>query len=480
MKTKQRYISILLLPVLMFAAASCNKWLDVRPKDQVKDNEMFSSETGFKEALSGIYGTLATETLYGKELSFGMMGVLAMEWEIADLSYAGERLYDYTPTATVSRIDAIWQQLYFAIANTNKLLSAIDDKQSLFSADNYKVIKGEALALRAFIHFEVLRLFGASFAENPNKMAVPYVTAYSDQIFPQLSVADFTKKVTEDLIAAQELLKQSDPIVTGRTITTIDDDGYLLNRQVHLNYYAVRGLLARVYLYQGTKDKALECAQDVINANKFPWVLQNNITNSTTADLSFSTEHLFALNVSNLTAISQKYLIPGQSATNLFSYSKTLLLTGYFDGREDDYRWLYQYAEEASSYYLLKYKQLTAAAWPESYKNKICLLRLSEMHFIAAECLASSNITQAAAHINTVRQHRGIPPTTIDAGNFASVSAAEFRREFLGEGQLFFYYKRFNREFIPRGSDFNLVQLKAYKLPMPRSEYENATRVDNR
>ncbi|RXK81450.1 RagB/SusD family nutrient uptake outer membrane protein [Filimonas effusa] len=480
MKTKNNYFIIFLLPVLLVTAVSCNKWLDVRPKDQVKDNEMFASETGFKEALSGIYGTLATETLYGKELSFGMLGVLGMEWEGASLAYEGERTYDYTPTATVSRIDAIWAQLYFAIANTNKLLSAIDEKQQMFAPDNYKVIKGEALALRAFIHFEVLRLFGASFAENPDKIAVPYVTAYSDQVFPQLSVSAFTKKVIDDLVAAEALLKQSDPIITGRTITTIDDDGYLLNRQVHLNYYAVKGLLARVYLYQGTKDKALECATEVINSNKFPWVKQDNIVVSTLADLSFSTEHLFALNVSNLTAITQSYLIPGQAATNLFSYSRDLLFTAYFDNRSDDYRWLYQYAESASSYYLLKYNQLTTAAWPESYKNKICLLRLSEMYFIAAECQAATNMTAAAEKINTIRQRRGVPAVTIDANNFSAVEAAEFRREFLGEGQLFYYYKRMNRASIPRGSDFNLVQLKAYKLPMPRAEYENASRVDNR
>ena len=33
----------------------CNKWLDVQPRSQVEDTELFSTESGYKEALAGIY-----------------------------------------------------------------------------------------------------------------------------------------------------------------------------------------------------------------------------------------------------------------------------------------------------------------------------------------------------------------------------------------------------------------------------------------
>jgi hypothetical protein len=409
-----------------------------------------------------------------------MLGVLGIEWGGSSAVYDGEKLYDYTPSPTVTRIDAAWAQLYFAIANANKLLAEIDKRQNLFSADNYKVIKGEALALRAYIHFDLLRLFGASFAENPGKLSIPYVTVYGDQVFPQLTVTAFTDKVLEDLTNAQALLKESDPLYTGRVITTIDDNGYLLNRQVHLNYFAVRGLLARVYLYKGTYDKALECAGEVISSNKFPWVKQDNIVNASNADLSFSTEHLFALNITNLGTIAQNNLTLEQSGSGTFFFSRDLLYATYFDNNTADYRLLYQFSEGNSSFYLRKYNQLTTTGWPETYKNKLPLLRLSEMYFIAAECLARTNITAAADMLNAVRTHRGLAATPVDASNFETIMAAEFRREFIGEGQLFFYYKRLNKANIPRGSDFNMIQLKAYKLPMPRSEYENASRTDNR
>ena len=67
------------LVLLMFA--SCNDWLDVEPKSQVKDKDLYSSESGFKEALAGVYSIMTQEYLYGKELTFGMLGVLAQEWD---------------------------------------------------------------------------------------------------------------------------------------------------------------------------------------------------------------------------------------------------------------------------------------------------------------------------------------------------------------------------------------------------------------
>ena len=81
------YIRCLYLCVVMLATVSCNDWLDVEPKSQVKDKDLFSSETGFKEALSGVYSIMTQEYLYGKELTFGMLGVLAQEWDYQPMVY---------------------------------------------------------------------------------------------------------------------------------------------------------------------------------------------------------------------------------------------------------------------------------------------------------------------------------------------------------------------------------------------------------
>ena len=139
------------LVLLMFA--SCNDWLDVEPKSQVKDKDLYSSESGFKEALAGVYSIMTQEYLYGKELTFGMLGVLAQEWDNLPTDYTDDKDYKYENTKPEVRIDSVWNGLYNAVANANKLLEEIDGKKSVFSGVNYDVIKGEALALRAFLHF---------------------------------------------------------------------------------------------------------------------------------------------------------------------------------------------------------------------------------------------------------------------------------------------------------------------------------------
>ena len=218
------YKRCLYLCVVMLATVSCNDWLDVEPKSQVKDKDLFSSETGFKEALSGVYSIMTQEYLYGKELTFGMLGVLAQEWDYQPMVYLDDKDYTYESIQTEIRIDSLWCGLYNAIANTNKLLGEIDAKKSLFTNPNYEVIKGEALALRGFLHFDLLRLFGASYAEDPAKKAIPYVTEYTPEVFPQKTVAEIVDMVLVDLGNAAEYLK-SDPIYTGKAIAeTTDND----------------------------------------------------------------------------------------------------------------------------------------------------------------------------------------------------------------------------------------------------------------
>ncbi|WP_432711618.1 RagB/SusD family nutrient uptake outer membrane protein [Pedobacter sp.] len=474
----KRYLKFVLiaLPIVLF---SCNKWLDVEPKSQVRDSDLFSTESGFKEALAGVYSSLTYEPLYGREMTFGLMGVLAYEWDSQPTPYDADKIYTYSANQiSLNRIDAIWNGLYNSVVNTNKLLEEIDEKKSVFSGDNYNIIKGEALALRAFIHFDLLRVFGASYEENAQKIAIPYYKNTGSEIAPQLSVSAVIDLAIADLNEAAELLKV-DPMVTGKTLTTLDDSGYLLNRKLHLNYYAVKGLLARIYLYKKDSLKALENAKVVINASKFDWILQTALNNKTQADLTFSTEHLFALNVVRLkTIFDNSFTATGNSVFSLSPATKA----EYYQNSAEDYRYLNWFDMTAAGFnFFNKYNQLESTAWPQAYRNRMPMIKISEMYFIAAEAQKSTNITEAATMINTVRLHRGLTATTISAANFDAVLLQEFRKEFIGEGQLFFYHKRKNNAAIPRAAGLDLIALKGYKLPIPVSEFSNAPgRVDNR
>ena len=117
----KKFTKILLIGCLL-VMVSCNNWLDVDPKSQVKDKDLFASEMGFKEALSGVYSLMTKEGLYGKELTFGWLGVLGQEWTSVPYNYEDDQKYDFENAASEVRIDSVWTGLYNAIANANKLL----------------------------------------------------------------------------------------------------------------------------------------------------------------------------------------------------------------------------------------------------------------------------------------------------------------------------------------------------------------------
>ena len=41
--------------IVIFAFIGCNDWLDVSPKTEVKETDLFAKESGFKTALLGAY-----------------------------------------------------------------------------------------------------------------------------------------------------------------------------------------------------------------------------------------------------------------------------------------------------------------------------------------------------------------------------------------------------------------------------------------
>ena len=90
---KQLVISIL-IACLSF---SCNDWLDVQPEASVSKEELFRSESGFFEALNGVYTRCIQSDLYGGELAVGIPEALAQNYS--------NSVYDYTGYLKTSMFD---------------------------------------------------------------------------------------------------------------------------------------------------------------------------------------------------------------------------------------------------------------------------------------------------------------------------------------------------------------------------------------
>ena len=476
---KHSIASTLSLLCLSLVMASCNEWLDVQPRSQVEDTELFSSERGFKEALAGVYSSMLSNNTYAKELTYGFIGVLGQEWDYYYSSqYSDAATYNYDAAYPTGFIRGIWTTNYTGIANANHLLANIDAKAGLFAKDNYEVIKGEALALRAFLHFDLLRCFGVSYAVNPNQPSIPYSSSLSYGVAPQLSVSEATEAVLKDILDAEALLKGHDPIATGRTITEVEDNGYLYNRQLHLNYYAVKGLEARVRMWKGDYEGASKAADEVMQSGAFTWATVGNLQAG--YDRCLADEHLFALNNLTLTSdVADNYFSDGSP----YSYAVTReRLLDYFDNATQDYRYTFLFKSGSSTHannrYVTKYDEPSNGA--EFYSNKMPLIRLAEIYLIKCETLYRlGNTDEALAVLNQVRNARNLPALGEMPADFFTELIHEYRRELLGEGQLFFLYKRLNSPVILY-SDADAVADKVYTFPLPITETESAHREENR
>jgi len=487
-----------LLILMGILSGACQDWLDVQPKTEVKSDLLLETESGFKDANIGCYMMMSSRSLYGRELTSGLMDVLGRQWQTeVSSSYANILKYDYEGAEFM--ISAIWSEMYTTIANINNILENIDEKRAVFQPAVYHIFKGEALGLRAFLHFELLRIFGYGNLENHpeylKRKCIPYVRSYSKVITEQHTVEEALAFIHQDLEAAAAELDGYDPWSPSPTPENgdlADSEGFFKNRMTRFNYWAVQATLARVYMWEGKKAEALKVARHFIDnqdhISGLAWVKENAVTaEDLYVDRTFSTEHIFRLDITKLYDDNLKSLIDLKDGPNE-NYQKLYHNTMHADRRFDspagdsDYRYLYLYDKtDGTKFTNIKFKNVDGA----SYKNMMPLIRMTEMYYIAAECLAAQGKDKEAFDLlNTVRYHRGIAPAyDLKAGveNVQEQIEREYRKEFLGEGQIFYYYKRLGAANI-RGAEENLVKIQEneYVLEIPEDEINTAGREPNR
>lgn len=463
---KRKMIKYSALGLCMLALQACNDYFDVRPKSQVLAEYLFETEEGFDDQLTGVYKQLASTSLYGKELTFGFMETLSQNYDLpAGSPYEEAAKYNYESTTIKSKIDAIWSGMYTAIANINVMMEYIDKDLSIFTGDHHNIYKGEALCLRGFIHLELLRMFAPTYGANPDAPAIPYVTAYSPEVTEQSTVAKVLDYIIKDLEEAAGLL-------------TIPSDNYNYNGY-RADYYLANTLLARAYWWKGDAENALKYARVVINDSSIeylrPWVYSSSLESSDRSywDRMFSTELLFRLEVLNLDDITDPYFKNSGSGTDKLSpsLSKWEDIYEYSKGYGTDFRYSKHWEYDGSDPYFAKYWQYENGM----YNNMVPVVRKSEAYYIAAEALASmGSVSEAVAYLNEVRSHRNLSEfpleETISANELQNEIYKEVRKETVGEGQLFFFYKRLKYTNIP-GSSVPANDA-VYVLPMPDNEKE--------
>lgn len=262
----------------------CSDWLDYQPNDKQSEKQQFSQKTGFYATVNGVYNRMSGGALYGRYLSYELIDVLSQRYQVNQTDEDDHSNYlralvnwNYSDDQVNYALESIWHEAYSTIMNINVIINNIDNdaakgSESVLPQSEYNMLKGEMIAARAMIHFDLLRLFGPIYSKKPEERGVPYNEDTKTDVLPMLPAnIVLNDYIIRDLLLASDLLSESDPVLTDGPMPVYDSesmDNSMRYRQLRLNYYAVQLLLARAYLWEGDYVKAAEYAQKLTDDTK--------------------------------------------------------------------------------------------------------------------------------------------------------------------------------------------------------------------
>jgi hypothetical protein len=304
------------------------------------------------------------------------------------------------------------------------------------------------------LYFDLLRLYAPAPIVK-DVAAIPYYTTLSNAPMPEKLTSEILQLVIADLMHSKQIQKNFDTLVVAKedfrkyrfdfnTDRTYFGSG---QRGFRMGYYATTALLSQVALYTGNNPVAYSNAMEVINSKTDANEPVISFTPGTVIDVGtydrlLSDDIIFALYSKTFEEGFNQDLLLLLNTNQIFGsdlnsdHRKKCYLTN--NGKQ-----VLKYDEDQD-----REGRITSA---------IPMFRLSELYHIAAETLYDANPDGALALLNQLRQSRGctVPLSAIPTKSaFQDAIINDARREFVGEGKLFFLYKRLNKPILDetRGS----------------------------
>jgi hypothetical protein len=274
---------------------SCKKTIDLFPQSNVNSGTYYSNYEEVKSALTGAYN--------------GLQKPLILEWQFTELrsdnskqgqpgsTASGNRdlsdLDMFIPATTHQGNYTFWLNSYANIRNVNIILEKLgviyDPGAGTISYNNInlpisevdrKQLAGEALFIRAYHYFNLLRLYGGVF------LVYKPISPVEAKTMNRATEADIYKLIEADLGTATTSLSA---LKYSQIVTSTPAD---LGRA---NSWAAKGLLAKVYLTEGKKSEAIPLLQDVMNNSGYSlqptYAAVFNITNEMNSEILFAVRY---------------------------------------------------------------------------------------------------------------------------------------------------------------------------------------------
>jgi hypothetical protein len=457
-------LTLFLIAVGLIALfTSCDDELATSPYDSIDADAAYQTVSDLDAGALGAYSTISGQNIYA------INALMTDQLRRASTNTGqGMQIFNHNIIAGDGTVEGAWANAYIAIDRINRVLTAIESIEPQNADETLMIdrIKGEMLGLRAYLHFDLYRIF-VDYDADASGLAVPYMTESIISKPARATKGEFFNALEADLTQANTLLSSY---------------GFFSN--LRMNILAVEGLQARVALYREDWASAIDHATNVINAVD----LTSRADYPNLWDDSLQGEVIFKLRRTDGTID----LTERSGNEDIFFFASNELSSLYDE--TDDIRFSTFFQRNApDEVQVFKYNKRTGL------KNvaDIKMMRVSEMYLIRAEAYAqpgsSQDLGAAASDINALRAERlvsPIPVTYSSSEDAIDDIYVERRLELAYEGHRFFDLRRANlpitriEEDIDGATNTDTAFLAAddYKMvyPIPQSEmFANENMVQN-
>lgn len=470
MKKILQYISV--VAVACFVAVSCSKKLDLDPIGTVDGEQFFTKLEDYEFALTGAYSRLKQNSLYS--------GINGGSVFLSGVDLAGDNfregptnlgnlntMYRWNYTAASAVVKGGWDAAYRVIQQANL---SVRDIQRFRPDAPQKVnrIEGQARALRAFMHLELLRWWAPDYDRASTSLGVPYVEVFDVEQKPSRpTVKETYDKMEADLKTAKAMLSNTDAAI--QSVTSIAGTG-----RAYMDSLVVNAILARMYLYANQLDSAIKYSTYVINARplatvtEFPNIWQDATTKEVIWSVNYQTIDAPLIREIYRPAVSQDDdEIPWRPVDALIA------LYGATDVRRATY-FINRTRRGVTRTVINKFWAKAGVTRPDGIVN-FKVFRTAEMVLARAEALARKGLDVAAlTDLNALRAARNVVAGVETGATLLAAIQTERRKELLIEGHRFFDLKRTVRTVTRTQNCTDYCTLepnrRAWALPIPQTE----------
>lgn len=462
--------NILAIVLMATTIVSCKKVVNVDPQYNL-DGQNLKTIQDYEFALTGVYSGFRNTNYYGATDGASNAFVTLPDMLSDNLNETGESLgnervfsrWAYAEDET--QIENTWIAGYQIISRANIIENKIDQ----FAATNQGAvnrIKAQALAIRALVHFDMMRYFVDDYDRNSTAAGIPYITLFDyEQKPPRGTVKEDYDHIEQDLKNALTLMADMDQdINSGSSRAYIDAD-------------AVNAILARVYLYSNQLDDAINYATLAINDVPLasPAEFPDIWTDASTSEVLWSCVFEAGQGTPGTNVFFPVAPVP--SGRSQYRPNPTLVAT--YD-QANDIRFPSYFKTISSRLVLSKYLAKAAQLGKPDGVVNFKAFRTGEMYLIRAEAYArkgGADEVNALDDLNTLRAARinAYVPVVLTGTALTDAIALERRKELICEGHRFFDLKRTTRT-VNRANCTSFCTLspsdREWTWPIPQPEVD--------